>query len=304
MIYDIGLEISYDYKDPVKDARHVVRVRPRVEPGQRLVSVSLKLDPKPDETFAERDFFGNALDHMLIEPSHDAMSVTMKARVAIGRAPVDLEATPAAADLAVVADAARASNAAAPMHFLGDSRIVRTSPALTAYARDTIDPAAPSGEGVFALARRIQADFSYKPGATKVDTPLEVAFAKRQGVCQDFAHVMIAALRGIGLPAAYVSGYLRTIPPPGKKRLAGADAMHAWVSVWLGAKVGWRGFDPTNGILALNDHITVATGRDYSDVAPIDGVLITAGSHTTKHTVDVAPVDEAAAQPAAPKRPS
>ncbi|WP_020178715.1 transglutaminase family protein [Methylopila sp. M107] len=292
MNYEIALEISYDYPDAVKDARHILRVRPRVEPGQRVSSISLAVSPKPDELVTERDFFGNQIDHVFIEPSHEEMSVTMKARVAVGRATFDLDATPAVGDLIDVANGSRLSNASAPAHFLSDSRIVRAVPAITAYARDSLDFSAPAGEAILAFSRRIQKEFKYDPEATEVDTPLEVAFRQREGVCQDFAHIMISALRGVGVPAAYVSGYIRTIPPPGKKRLEGADAMHAWVAVWLGAKIGWRGFDPTNGILALNDHIVVASGRDYSDVAPIDGVLITAGPHTTTHTVDVKPLDE------------
>ena len=290
MIYDVALRIGYDYPGEVKDARHVLRVRPRVGGGQRLMTMSLAIDPRPDETVAELDFFGNGLDHVLIFPAHEALSVTMRARVSVARSPLALADTPSVADVIAVAAGSRDSASSGPMHYLGDSRIVRVAPDFTAYAAETIDPGASVGEAVLALARRIQEDFDYKPGATKVDTPIETVFAKREGVCQDFAHFMIAGLRGLGLPAAYVSGFLRTNPPPGKPRLEGADAMHAWVGVWLGAKLGWRGFDPTNGIVALNDHIVVATGRDYSDVAPIDGVLITAGEQKTEHKVDVIPV--------------
>ncbi|MDR4306638.1 transglutaminase family protein [Chelatococcus sambhunathii] len=292
MNYEITLEISYDYPNAVKDARHILRVRPRAEPGQRVTAVSLAVSPKPSEAINERDFFGNQIDHVFIQPSHDEMTVTMKAKVSVGRGALDLDATPSVGELIDVAHAARLSVPSAPMHFLGDSRIVRAMPALTGYAMDALDMSAPSGAAILAFAKRIQKEFKYAPGATEVDTPLEEAFRRKEGVCQDFAHVMIAALRGMGVPAAYVSGYIRTIPPPGKRRLEGADAMHAWVAVWLGAKTGWRGFDPTNGILALNDHIVVASGRDYSDVAPIDGVLITAGPHTTKHSVDVKPIGE------------
>lgn len=291
MIYEIKLNIGYGYLSAVNDARHILRVRPRAMAGQRLMSVMLAIEPRPDETFSELDFFGNALDHVLIQQPHETLDVSMTARVSVARGAHDLSATPSVGDLAEVSLASQLSNASGPMHYLGDSRVVRTSPALTAYAAEAIDLSAPAGEAALALARRIQADFDYAPGATKVDTPLEAAFAQREGVCQDFAHVMIAALRGVGIPAAYVSGYLRTTPPPGKPRLEGADAMHAWVSVWLGAKLGWRGFDPTNGVEALNDHVVVAVGRDYSDVAPIDGVLMTAGPQTTTHSVDVKPID-------------
>lgn len=295
MIYDLSLTIEYDYADPVKDARHILRVRPRLEPGQRPAPVRLVVDPRPDEQIRDRDFFGNALDHLLILPSHDAFEVTMTTRVEVERARPDLARTPALAELAAAARSSRDASGAGPMHFLGDSRMLRASEPFRAYAAEVLEPGRPAGEAVFELAARIREEFEYAPGATKVDTPVEEAFAKREGVCQDFAHVMIVALRSLGLPAAYVSGFLRTVPPPGKPRLEGADAMHAWVSVWLGAHVGWVGFDPTNAMLALDDHITVAVGRDYGDVAPIDGTVMTAGSQTTSHSVDVKPVELATA---------
>ena len=139
---------------------------------------------------------------------------------------------------------------------------------------------------------RIFHDFTYDGDATDVGTPAAKAFEARRGVCQDFAHIMICGLRGLGLPGAYVSGYLRTRPPPGGARLEGADATHAWVSLWCGAESGWVGFDPTNAILVRNEHIVLATGRDYSDVAPIDGILLAPGGQTLKVEVDVVPDGE------------
>ncbi|HEY0293251.1 MAG TPA: transglutaminase family protein [Hansschlegelia sp.] len=290
MIYDLALNISYHYPQDVKDARHILRVRPRAERGQRLMSARVTISPDPTETGREHDFFGNAIDHVLILPSHDALRVTMRAHVEVARPRPDLGLTPTVAEVRAAAKADRESGGGGPMHFLGDSRVVRVSEPLSSYAAETALDDMPAGEAMLALSRRIKADFDYAPGKTTVDTPLEDAFTRREGVCQDFAHIMIAALRGIGLPAAYVSGFLRTIPPPGKPRLAGADAMHAWVDVWLGPDIGWMGFDPTNAMLALDDHVVVAVGRDYGDVAPIDGVMITAGPQKTKHTVDMTPV--------------
>ena len=141
------------------------------------------------------------------------------------------------------------------------------------------------------LGRRLRNDFAYDPDATEVDTPLAKAFDMRAGVCQDFSHIMIAGLRGLGIPAGYVSGFLRTIPPPGKTRLEGADATHAWVRAWCGGQLGWREFDPTNGIFAGNDHITIGYGRDYADIPPIAGVLKTSGAQEAKQAVDVVPLD-------------
>jgi transglutaminase-like putative cysteine protease len=134
---------------------------------------------------------------------------------------------------------------------------------------------------------RIRTEFKYDPKATVISTPLQEVLDKRHGVCQDFAHIMIAGMRGLGLPAAYVSGYLRTIPPPGKERLQGADATHAWVSVWCGEELGWIGFDPTNDILVENDHIVLAIGRDFSDVSPVDGVIVGARKQKLAVAVDV-----------------
>ena len=144
--------------------------------------------------------------------------------------------------------------------------------------------------GAVELMHRIRNDFKYDPKATVVSTPLEEVFEKRHGVCQDFAHVMIAGLRGLGLPAAYVSGYLRTIPPPGKPRLQGADATHAWVSLWCGEQLGWIGFDPTNDVLVENDHIVLAMGRDFSDVSPVDGIIVGSRRQKLSVKVDVLPV--------------
>jgi transglutaminase-like putative cysteine protease len=293
MIYDLSLVIGYEYAEPVKDARHILRVRPRLESGQRPSTVKLVVEPRPDEQIRDRDFFGNALDHLFILPAHDELKITMTTRVELERETPDLKRTPARGELAELARASRDVSGAGPMHFLGDSRMIRRAKPFADYARDSIERGRPAGEAVFELAAQIRDEFDYAPGKTKVDTPVEEAFAKREGVCQDFAHVMIASLRSLGVPAAYVSGFLRTVPPPGKPRLDGADAMHAWISAWLGPHVGWVGFDPTNAMLALDDHITVAVGRDYSDVAPIDGAVMTSGSQTTSHSVDVKPVEHA-----------
>jgi transglutaminase-like putative cysteine protease len=139
--------------------------------------------------------------------------------------------------------------------------------------------------------QRINRDFAYDAKATEISTPLLEVFEKRRGVCQDFAHVMIAGLRGLGLPAAYVSGYLRTTPPPGRPRLQGADATHAWVSVWCGSDLGWLGFDPTNDLVIGNDHVVLAVGRDYTDVSPVDGVIVGSRKQKLAVAVDVIPAE-------------
>jgi transglutaminase-like putative cysteine protease len=144
--------------------------------------------------------------------------------------------------------------------------------------------------GAVDLMHRIKSEFVYEVGATTASTTPPMSFALRRGVCQDFAHIMISGMRSLGLPAAYVSGYLRTVSAPGEIRLEGADAMHAWVLAWCGEEAGWVGLDPTNAILAGTDHVVLAVGRDYADVAPIDGVIFAAGSQRLEVSVQVAPV--------------
>jgi transglutaminase-like putative cysteine protease len=177
-----------------------------------------------------------------------------------------------------------------PAIALYPSRRVALFDEATAYAKQSFGPHRPIFDATSELARRIRSDFTYDPEATEVNTPAAEAFDRRRGVCQDFAHIMIAAVRGIALPALYVSGYIRSIPPPGKERLAGADATHAWVSVWCGASLGWIDFDPTNATSIQNDHIVVARGRDYSDVSPIESMVLSSGRHRLEVEVDVIPV--------------
>jgi transglutaminase-like putative cysteine protease len=198
--------------------------------------------------------------------------------------------TPAWESVRREAAAAHTLDRNSPVHRLYPSRRVPLYAPATDYARESFPPGRPILEGAVDLMTRIKADFAYDPTATAVSTPLAEAFTKRGGVCQDFAHIMIAGLRGLGLPAGYVSGYIRTIPPPGQKRLEGADSSHAWVSVWCGLEFGWLDLDPTNAIMVGDDHIVIATGRDYADVSPIDGVFTGSGNHKLTVSVDVVPV--------------
>ena len=158
------------------------------------------------------------------------------------------------------------------------------------WCAEDLDPSRGVLEAGFALATRIQREFEFDATGTLVDTPPREAFDQRRGVCQDFAQIMISGLRAAGLPAAYVSGYLRTLPPPGQPRLIGADATHAWVLLWCGPDLGWVGVDPTNGIWMAEDHVVVAIGRDYAEIAPVDGVVLGSGAQDMDVSVDVAPV--------------
>ena len=177
-----------------------------------------------------------------------------------------------------------------PVHFLFPSRMVSLDPEIRDYARESFATGRPMLDGAIDLMHRLNADLVYEIGATTVTTTPPMLFALRRGVCQDFAHIMISGLRGIGLPSAYVSGYLRTVPRQGTAGLQGFDAMHAWVMVWCGARTGWIGLDPTNGILASDDHVTLAVGRDYTDVAPMDGVIVASGGQRIDVSVNMMPV--------------
>jgi transglutaminase-like putative cysteine protease len=292
MLYDVRLELSYDYDAPVHGGRHLIRVAPITVPGvQRVVASSMAFEPRPQRVSGFIDFFGNAATTIAYTDPHDRLDIRLTARVLVEDAqpPADLSPTIAKLQQEIARFWSVASDS--PHHFLSASPRVPLVPAISTYARDIAGDAPSVMASAMALCLAIHRDFAYDPRATDVETRPDEAFALRKGVCQDFAHVMIAGLRGIGVPAGYVSGFLRTNPPPGKARLEGADAMHAWVRVWCGSHVGWVEFDPTNAMIAGPDHISIGHGRDYGDVSPIVGVLKTHGSHEAKQSVDVLRVE-------------
>jgi transglutaminase-like putative cysteine protease len=224
-----------------------------------------------------------------IETPHRELRAEARARVEIDRAPPP-QTTPAWEEVRDEAFDAESLDSLSPAHFLYPSRFVPLFEPAIHYARESFAAGRPVFQAASELMGRIRRDFRYDTKATDVRTPLSVAFEKRRGVCQDFTHIMIAGLRGLGLPAAYVSGYIRTIPPDGKPRLEGADATHAWVSLWCGKEAGYVDLDPTNNLVVANDHIILAHGRDYSDISPIHGIVLGAGEQEVDVGVDVIPV--------------
>lgn len=291
MIYDIKLRISYDYTSPAAVGRHIACILPRdLGSGQRLIAGLLDVAPRPSERVDRVDFFGNRVSEFSFRHPHQGFALTMAARV--DRA----DPSPHLADAVALADLGGAIAALcdlgpdSPLHFLSASVRVPRDPAMTAFAHAHLAPGLSVAEAALAVSHALYRHMRFDAKATTVDTPATEAFAKRHGVCQDFSHILIACLRGVGIPAAYVSGYLRTLPPPGKPRLEGADAMHAWVRAWCGPHLGWIDLDPTNDRLAGRDHIVAARGRDYSDVAPIKGILRGSGSQQSRQAVDVVPV--------------
>jgi transglutaminase-like putative cysteine protease len=291
VIYDVTHVTAYAYGAPVTFARCTLRLTPLSGSGQTVIATAIDTNPAP-ATIAQRTcFFGNRVTMMTFDKPHTEVRFTARARVEVHRPPPPAPSPDETFD-SVRAEAIfmHAIDAASPAHFLFPShRVPRHAPA-TDYARQSFSAGRPALEGAMDLMRRIRADFAYDPDATKASTPLSEAFNGRRGVCQDFAHIMIAGLRGLGLPAAYVSGYIRTIPPPGEERLEGADATHAWVNVWCGGRIGWVGLDPTNAISAGDDHIVLAIGRDYADVSPVDGIIFGTRDQDVEVNVDVIPV--------------
>lgn len=287
--YDIRVVISYAYGSFVPFARHVLRIQPEHDDLQRVANPSLLVEPAPSERLPGIDFFGNRTLMLALDRPHDRLEVRLQARVSPSATALPPDSPPWESIRDAMSDTVDLSPRA-PVHFLFPDRATLADAELVDYAGASFAPGRPIIEAAADLSARIHRDFEYAPGTTSVDTTAIEIVRSRKGVCQDFAHLMIAGMRAIGLPAAYVSGLLRTVPPPGRARLEGADAMHAWVSVWGGDSIGWIGLDPTNAIVASSDHIRVAMGREYADVAPIDGVIIAAGQHENSIAVDVVEV--------------
>jgi transglutaminase-like putative cysteine protease len=292
MLYDIGLTIAYEYARPAIAGRHILRLVPADVPGtQRRVTGALTIRPEPAEERPFTDFFGNAAVGVVFREAHDEILFRVAARVERLAEWPGLDISPDLAGLADEIADYRGLDPESPHHFLGASPRTAPAPRMTAYAREALAPGMTAAAAVRAIGLALHRDMAFDPDATTVDTPPAEAFDRREGVCQDFAQVMIACLRGVGIPAGYVSGFLRTTPPPGKPRLEGADAMHAWVRAWCGFQTGWIEFDPTNAVAAGVDHILAARGRDYGDVAPVTGILRIAGDQKSEHAVDVMPID-------------
>jgi transglutaminase-like putative cysteine protease len=300
VIYQVRHLTAYSYDSPVASAQLALRVTPRDEAGQSCIMHCLDVSPLPETVLSEQDFYGNVVNIVTIETPHTALRIESTARVDVSRAAAPTTPGPEWENVAEAALADRDISRSAPAHFMFPSPQVALSPDITQYTRQSFR----RGRGIFDACRelivRIRRDFAYEKESTEIATPLAQVFAERRGVCQDFAHIMIAGLRGIGLPAAYVSGYIRTIPLQGDERLEGADATHAWVSAWCGTATGWLGFDPTNAIAARNDHIALAVGRDYSDVSPVYGFFVGSGANKLEVEVEVSPIPEIPAAPAAP----
>jgi len=290
LLYSIRHLTTYSYRADVSVARCLLHLLPQTSERQNVLSATIVVDPKPAELVESIDFFGNRTAHVRFAGASARHRFESRVRIEVKAVePPHALLTPSWEQVRREALAVN-DLANSPTHFLFATRFVPLLDEARTYASVSFVPGRPVLDAAIELMRRVYKDFKYDPDATDVSTPLEKVAAGRHGVCQDFAHWMIAGLRCLGMPACYVSGYLRTRPPPGKPRLVGADATHAWVSVWCGSGIGWVDLDPTNDVLAGEDHIRLATGRDYADVAPVDGVIMASAGHTLRVSVDVAPV--------------
>ena len=290
--YDIRHITRFDYGDPAAFARCNLRLKPILWSGQTLEQYDLSVEPGGHFVPARAPSGLANVVRLVIDEPTATLIIDSRARVSVDRPiPMPGPDDPTLEEVARAARESRDLSPASPAAYLYPSPRIPLDRDIAEWCRAELDPQRGALDAGIALARAIQRDFTFDPSATLVDTPPAEAFGKRGGVCQDFAQIMISGLRAAGLPAAYASGYLRTLPPPGQERLVGADATHAWGLLWCGAEKGWVGVDPTNGIWMANDHIVVAIGRDYGDVAPIDGVMLGSGAQALNVSVDVAPLD-------------
>jgi transglutaminase-like putative cysteine protease len=298
MNYELIHSTSYEYAAPVAVSHHVARLEPRATGTQTRRAFALAIVPEPSLRQERTDYFGNRLCFFSIQEIHDRLEVVTRSRVCVTRPNLPgLEASPAWEEVARLFQDPVSPEVIEPYQFVFDSPQVRASFELAEYARASFSDGKPLLAGAADLQRRIFEDFKFDPKATTVATPPEEVLSARRGVCQDFAHVAIGCFRSLGLPARYVSGYLRTHAPPGKEKLIGADASHAWLSLYCPG-AGWVDFDPTNNAMPADEHITVAYGRDYGDVSPLSGILTGGGEHEVKVAVDVIPLDDCTDTPA------
>lgn len=291
MQYEITFRLGYAYAHPVAQARHLLRLQPRTVPGmQRLVAARLDVEPGTPERAVRTDFFGNIVHSLHFHEDHAEIDLRLLAYVERHSALPVLDVAPSIDRMRRELGGLNDLGPDSPLHFLAPSPRIPDLLPFRDFAMAAVLPGMSPVEAMRAIGAALSTHMEFDDTATDVDTPPLAAFEAGRGVCQDYSQIMIASLRAVGIPAGYVSGFLRTLPPPGEERLPGADAMHAWVRVWCGNGIGWLEYDPTNAMAVADDHILVGYGRDYADVAPIRGVSRTAGGQSGHHTVDVIPV--------------
>ena len=292
MRYAITHQTTYDYASAVSVSHHFARLTPRDSARQRRLQFELRVEPAPAQVHERLDYFGNPTTFLTVEGAHRRLTVTAAGLVEVNPAQFpDPAQTPPWESVREVCLGDRLTPAFEAGEFAFGSPIIQRRPEFAEFAALSFAAGRPILEAVLDLTRRIHGEFRFDPKATTIATPLEQVFRQKGGVCQDFAQLEIACLRSLGLPARYVSGYLETEPPPGKPKLVGADASHAWLSFYC-PDCGWLDVDPTNNLLPSERHITLAWGRDFSDVSPLRGVIVGGGKDQMKVAVDVTPVTD------------
>ncbi|MCS6853337.1 MAG: transglutaminase family protein [Elioraea sp.] len=290
MRYRVVHRTAYTYGEAVDLAAHLLHLTPRPLPGQTVLAATITAEPEPARSVTAEDHFGNVATWLFHTEPHADFVVTLEAEVEVAfPAPPEPGSTlpwEAVRDLV----AAGGPEAWAQAEFAVASPMAPRDGQAGRYVRDSFPPGRPILAGLLELTARIRRDFAFRPGTTTLATPIAQVMQTRAGVCQDFAHLMIGGLRALGLPARYVSGYIRTRPKPGAERRRGADQSHAWVGVWLGPDHGWVDLDPTNDLVVRDEHVVLAWGRDYADVSPVRGIILGGGRHSLAVSVDLEPV--------------
>lgn len=288
MKYRVSHSTTYSYEDFVSISHNEARLTPRRTARQTATRTQFLIEPAPAELVTETDYFGNVVSFFSIEESHARLAVTAVSEVDVsGDPPPDGSTTP---PWETVRDGAAGDRSRKGLEALGytfESPFVVSDPDVVAYARESFTQGRPVLDAAADLTRRIHRDFRYEQGSTSITTPVADVMRARRGVCQDFAHLGIAMLRGLGLPVRYVSGYVHTRPKDGRPDLVGGDASHAWLAVHCGP-LGYIDLDPTNGSLPTDEHVTLAWGRDFGDVSPLKGVILGGGRHSLSVSVEVA----------------
>lgn len=291
MIYKIVHRTTYKYKYPVSVGNHVACLTPRSLPHHTVTRSELHIQPHPATRTERVDYFGNLLCFFTVQEPHRELVVEARSEVTVNGNAAQWPQQPISWEEAAGWLPNDQSPAGLEAYQFGfESPRIRVRPEFASYALQSFTPGRPMPESLLDLTARIHKDFRFDAKVTNVRTPTEEVFRKRRGVCQDFAHLQIACLRSLNIAARYVSGYLRTYPPPGQPRLVGADASHAWVSAYCPG-IGWLDMDPTNNLVPSDGHVTLAWGRDYGDVSPLRGLILGGGAHTLKVAVDMEPLD-------------
>jgi len=282
---------AYRYAEQVDLASHMLHLSPRRLPWQQVSALRILCEPTPIRTSVATDHFGNEAHWIFIDQPHQALQVTAESVVDVvfPAAPAP-EATPPWEDVVAQARAAGPRAwAAAEFTFAGP--MVPNDQGAGPYVAASFPPGRQILAGLIDVNARIKRDFAFRPLSTTITTSVARVMAQRAGVCQDFAHLMIAGLRALGIPARYTSGYIRTYPQPGRPRRVGADVSHAWVGAWLGEAHGWVDLDPTNNLVVAEEHVVLGWGREFGDVSPLRGIILGGGAHDLAVSVDLAPLE-------------